>query len=56
MGDNEYVNIELLFGDEKEEVKLEKDVFLNIQMLALQDNMSFENKFLQLLKEEIYNE
>ena len=50
---DEYVSIELLFEDGKEEIQLDKDIFLNIQMLALQDNVSFESKFIELLKNEI---
>lgn len=55
MTDNkEYVNVELVFGEnDTETIQLPKDVFINIQQLALVDDVSFEEKFLELLKKEI---
>lgn len=54
--DQEYVNVELIFDKEKNDseiIKLPKNAFLNIQQNALADNVSFEEKFLELLEREI---
>lgn len=53
----EYVNIELYFGDEEvEQIQLPKDAFLSIQQMALADDVTFEEKFLELLEEEMKKE
>jgi hypothetical protein len=54
--EKEVVKIELVFGDGSEEIELSKDEFLMIQMHALHDNMTFEEKFIQILQEYIDKE
>lgn len=49
----EYVNVELVFEDGKEMIQLPRRTFLQVQMKALEENKSFETKFLEILKEEM---
>lgn len=49
----EYVNVELIFEDGKEMIQLPRRTFLQVQMKALEENKSFETKFLEILKEEM---
>lgn len=54
MDNKEYVNVELVFGEnDTETIQLPKNVFINVQQLALAENVTFEDKFLELLKKEI---
>jgi len=48
--DKEVVKIELIFEDGKEEIELSKNEFLVIQTEALKDNMTFEDKFMEILR------
>jgi len=54
--EREVVKIELMFEDGSEEIELSKDEFLMIQMQALHDDMSFEEKFIQILRKYIDEE
>ena len=52
MNKEEGIKIELEYNEDTEEITLPYETFSIIQMMALQEGKDFEEKFLELLKEQ----